>query len=529
MGKLKTALLSCRDGISRRPVLFGLVGICLMSFAVHAPLLMGTFIHFDDGLQIFDNWCVTDLTWEHFADALFTNYTGKGSAPSFVLTLLNWAVTPYYAGFAFFNLLWFTGLILIFYRFSALFISEEPWRLISTLLFSLHSLNVDALGWMSSRCHIMGTTFVLCCFIFWQKYQEDISYKKRLLFYVLAVLTAAIAIWNKGIFLVIPGLIVVYDIYRRRRISLFLFLDKVPLFILAYLPTLYTPLLRGLNNLDHPGIGPTVWATFMNDAGLVMEYLYRLVAPGPSAVTIDVYPVKSLFDVSDASSLVFMRMPPIFNFAFLALLFAAALFGLVRYRAKNPFFMFMFILVALSPVMNIPPRWVDFAFRFEQMPLFFFSIAFGAGFAVLWKRFSRPRRIALSAFVAILLVGHIFMSVRQALYWDNELSYWTACGRNFPDSIVCRNKASWLLETSGRMEEALAHDQAVHRIAMYRPPNRSRNTAQSVARTLRKMDRSEEALTYLKTSLLFDRLSPNDRKNVRNEILELEKKLSEKK
>jgi hypothetical protein len=163
------------------------------------------------------------------------------------------------------------------------------------------------------------------------------------------------------------------------------------------------------------------------------------------------------------------------------------------------------------------------------MPLFFFSIAVGAGFAISWRRFSRRGRVILSVLFAALLFGHVVMSVRQALYWNDELTYWTACTKNFPDAITCRNKASWLLETRGRTEESLVHAQAVLQISMYRAPNRPRDAAHNVANILKKMGRDKEALMYLNTSLLFDPLNAEQRKRTREEISEMKKKPSAKK
>lgn len=509
------------------PVGVSLSAICLLSFAVYSPLLYGEFLHFDDGQQIFDNLWVKHFTWSNFADALFTNYTGKGSAPSFAVSMLNWAVTPHYMGFAAVNLLFFMGLILLFYRFTALFTADNVGRLSATAIYAVHSVNADLLGWMASRCHIMGATFILSTFVFWQKYQDDISKSKRFLWYLLAVMSAAVAVWNKGIFLVIPGLIIVYDLYRRRRISLLFLLDKIPIAAIGGLPLLYTPLKNSTKHLANPGIGRSLQNTLINDAGLILEYLYRLVVPGPTAVSIDVYPVKSLFEVSEASSLLCLRMPPIFNISVLALLLAGLLYLLLRFKSRNGFFLFVFILIALSPVMNIPPRWVDFAFRFAQMPLFFFCIGVGSLSAYLGTRVHGPGRAVLIAMFAIYVGGHGAMSFRQARYWDTELGYWLACTKNFPDSVVCQNKAGWLLESAGRLEEAAAHALQIHEYSMNHLPNRTRPTAKKLAEVYEKMGRKEDALFYFNRSLLIDPLNANERKGVSEKVQNLEREIAQ--
>ena len=521
MNRLRSVLSTLRAFVAAHPSGVALLCICLVSFLTYAPLFYGTFLNFDDGQQIFNNLRIKEGGLGNFEDALFTNYTGKGSAPSFAVSVINWAITPNYAGFAALNLIAFMGVILIFYRFTALFLGDRRARLAATLLFSVHSLNTDTLGWMSSRCHIIGGTFVLCSMIFWQKYLDDTTRARRLFWYAFAVWSAAVAIWNKGIFLVLPGLIVVYEVYRSRRFCLPAVLDKIPLLALAVLPFLFAPLKIGAGRFDKPGLGATLPVTLMNDAGLVMEYLYHLAVPGPTAVSIDVYPVTSLLDASDASSLLFMRLPPISNIALLVLLGAIAVLFLVRYRSKHLFFFFAFTAVGLSPVMNIPPRWVDFAFRFEIMPLFFFCVLVGAALAAVLPRLGRRGAYAAIAVFCLYAFWHAAAGFMQARAWDTELGYWTACTEHYPDSIVCRYKAAWLSGREQRMEDTERHHRQVFQYSMYRAPNRPRPAAKNLGGIYRRMGRTEEAIFYLQMSLGTDRLNAADRKWVHDALREL--------
>lgn len=528
MSRLKHVVARAGKHVAAHPVGYSLFFICFFAFLVYSPLLFGAFINFDDGRQIFNNLRVKDFSWANLADALFTNYTGRGSAPSFAVSILNWAVTPNYAGFAAVNLVCFMGLILLFYRFSALFIAEPKWRAAAVLIFAVNSINADALGWMSSRCHIMGATFVLFCFVFWQKYRDDISRSRRFLWYILAFLSSTVAVWNKAIFVVTFALIGMFDLYRGRRIRLMFFLDKIPMALVALLPFFYMPLMIRGNPLERPGLGSSVWTTLMNDAGLLLEYFYRLFIPGPSAVTVDVYPVKTLFEVSEASSLVFMRMPPIFNIALLVLLSATLLYISARYKLRIFFCLYLMTLIALAPVMNIPRRWVEFAFRFELMPSFFFSIGVGAAGAVLWPRLPRLGRIVFAGMFFVFVMGHAAMSFKQARTWDTELTYWLACTENFPDSIICRQKAVRSLQRHGRLDEALEHSLQVHQYMMNYSPNQPRPSARHIAVLYRKMGRIDEALFYFEQSLLIDRLRRDDRRWVKDTIKELKKELKKK-
>ena len=504
-----------------------LTGIALAAVVVHLPLLFGSFIDYDDQRQIYLNLIVKNFTWKNFVNVLSTNFAGKGAAPSFLLSMFNWYFTPNYAGFAAFNIGWLVATVFVFYRFSGLFLREKAFRYVATLFFAVHSVNADTYGWMSARCHILGCPFALMCLIMWQKYQDELYPVSRVKWYVLALLSTAVAVWNKGIYFMIPPLVVVYDLYRNRRLSLISVIDKIPVTAIAVLPLFYAPLKRDIGALEHPAMGSSLTSTLLNDAGLVMEYLYRLLIPGHTTVCVDVYPVDGLYDISTDASLLFMRMPPIFNIFAISLIVASAVWMWGRFRAKTPFFALLFIGVALAPVMNIPPRWVEFGYRFELMPSTFFSVAFACVAGFIWQRATnKAQRLVVAAVVALLITSHGAFSFLQSMSWRTNRTYWEACLESHPDALLCRNKlAIDLQRAKWPLAKVAEQYKIVHDYTRLRKPKRAPNTAERLANIYTRMGRYEDAIFYYERSLLTEHHKGNRLRDLRKQVADLKTKI----
>jgi hypothetical protein len=500
-----------------------LAGIVVLTLLARLPLLRGDFVSYDDGIQIFHNPVVRDLTPSNLRDVLLTNFRGVAASPMHTVNMLNWAVTPRYAGFAVLNMAWMAALTILFYRFAGLFLDSRAWRLVATAFFSLASVNADSVAWMSARCHFFGVGFVMLAFVLWQRYRDEIHAPCRALFYALATLAGAAAIWNKSVFVSVGALLFVYDLYRRRRLGALVFLDKIPLLALAIIPLMNPPHVGAVNNLEHPSMGGSFASTLLTDAGLLVEYLRALAVPGPGTVSNSVYAVSDPLGVSEGASLLALRLPPVLNIAVLILI-GAGLVLLARRGVRQPLFAGLFILTALAPMMNIPPRWVEFAFRFDWMPSLFFSVAVAATAAFFWPRLPRAGRTAVAAALGLLLAWHAGRTFEQSRYWHDPETYWKACIRNFPDSQICYLKLGIHYADQGRFAKTREEYERLERLNERLDPKRTYLSAKHLADQYRRAGEPKRARFYYERSLLRDELSSSEREAVKRGLEELEDK-----
>ena len=506
--------------ITRRTEIILIVAISLLAVLSHLPLLFGNFVEYDDGSHIFRNPIVQDLTWNNFKEVLFSNFMGRASSPSFALHMLNWKLGGgAYSAFAAVNLLWLVIGTLVFYRFSALFLGGKGARLFATALFAVHSVNVDTIAWMSARCHFFGATYVIISFVFWQKYLDEIYRPKRVLFYGLAFAAAGLAMWSKGLFVVIGPLLCVFDVYRRRRLTPLAVMDKIPFAAVAVIPFMHPPISVNTDAFAQPSIGPTVTHTLMNDATLFVEYILRGIVPGPTTIDVSVYPQEGLFDISSSDTVTMMAFPPIFNIGVILLIFGACFWMMKRFRLRQPFFALIFAAVSLLPVMNIPPRWVEFAFRFIFLPSIFLSIAVGALSAYAWHRAKGMRgRIVIVVTSAVLLGAHLVQTVKTSATWRNNFTYWDNCVTNFPDAITCRLKLALDHHDHGRTDEMLEEYKKMVHLSTTRHPKRDHTPAYHLGREYSRLEDKENACFYFRYAQITEQLNSGYRDRAREYI-----------
>ncbi len=419
-----------------------LLAICLLAFAIHAPLFFGEFTNFDDGLQITTNKDVTKPTLDRVASLFFLNYDRKNSNPMYMSFMLNWMLTPKsYVGFLVFNLAWLMLTIVAFFKFSQAFLRDRHWQLLATTLFAVHSVKADIVGWMSARCHFMAMPFFLMAFYAWHRYRNGFRVSTRVNWFFGAIFCFAMAVLNKNLFVVVLPLLVVYDLYTRRRLSLSFFLDKIPvaavtLSIFFIRGRVSFPIDRAKNETFFDRL-PQIMPTNFN---LLNQYLYQLFVPGQTALDVEVFSVESMFQSSEDSSLIFMRLLPITSLAILFALFMGTVYLWRRQRQRLPFWFLAWTVIALLPVLRFIPFWTDFAFRYCWIPVTLFCVMIVAVFSSRWNTLSHYGKIIAAALFSLYLSWHGARTIIQCSYFDSIEKYWTNCLEKFPDSRMCSYK-----------------------------------------------------------------------------------------
>jgi len=94
----------------------------------------------------------------------------------------------------------------------------------------------------------------------------------------------------------------------------------------------------------------------------------------------------------------------------------------------------------LIPVMNLVPFWVDFAFRFDWIPVTVFCVTLVSVLSFVWSRSAHRSRVVLAVVFVLYLGWHGVQTTIQCLSFRSAADYWTTCLENFPDSRMCAYK-----------------------------------------------------------------------------------------
>lgn len=203
------------------------VGLLLL---VYGSSLQNGFVRWDDGLLIYENPAVMEISPSSLK-RIFTTYDPELYIP---LTLFSYQVDYALAGanpfwFHAHNLFWHAaGALLV--AWLAFLLTGRKWvGLFVGLLFALHPLHTEAVAWAAARKDVLSLFFFLgslVAYLYWRDRGEKLPYRLSLLCFLLGLM-------SKGQILVLPVVLVLVDLYRGRRLSKDMFIEKWPWFLLS--------------------------------------------------------------------------------------------------------------------------------------------------------------------------------------------------------------------------------------------------------------------------------------------------------
>ena len=435
--------------------------ICLLALLVHLPLLWGDFTNYDDGKQITQFSGVNKGDLSEMKEMLTTNYEYKNSNPMYLSFLLNWYLTPdSYAGFAVFNLIWLMLIVVVFYRFSRLFFYSSKWRLWSTLIFSLHCINGDVVGWMSARCHYGGMPFFLGAFICWERYLTAITFQKRIGWYLFAVVLAGYAVLNKTTFLAFVPVLVLYEIYAARRLTILAVADKVIPFLIVVGVVLIPGKVadNATRNFDRQSRTEQIVEKMPEVSSKLSQYYASAIIPGPTSMIAgrDLPAISGFLETPVKSELYMYNLMPAANIAFLLLLALGAVTVWRTFGERLPMFSFLCIGISVAPIIGFIPYGIDFGFRYLWISTAMVSLAIVA-LLRLWHVHSR----GLGRWVAVVLLAgyagwHGVQCFSQCMRFNTTSHYFEECIKHFPEAQLCAFKLGRSYDLTHPEKAALA-------------------------------------------------------------------------
>jgi len=202
--------------------------IGLIVVVVYSASLSNGFINFDDNNLVTKNLLIRSLSFENLK-TIFSNTHHDGYIPltitSFALEYHFFALNPFFYHLD--NLILhcgIVGLIFLFARLSSLSILAAS---LAALIFGIHPMHVESVDWIAQRKDLLYSFLymsALCCYVYY------ITSKKSG-YYCLCIVFGFLSILAKPMALSLPIILFVCDWLYKRRVSLKLFIEKIPFFV----------------------------------------------------------------------------------------------------------------------------------------------------------------------------------------------------------------------------------------------------------------------------------------------------------
>lgn len=221
----------------------------ILTLIVFNPALNGDFLFgWDDDYQITINEDVKTFNIYKF----FTSFYLASYQP---LASLSYAIEYYFFGanstvfhFTNFVLYAFNGVLL--YRFINALTSNKIWMSFAlACIYLVHPLQNEMVCWISTRSTLMTSAFALLSFLNYMKYIEFGAKKYLYIVYLLCIL----AFFTKSASMLFPVMLFLLDYLLRRKFSLKLIVEKIPLFIGSFIIGYVSIISRGFQTSKFTG------------------------------------------------------------------------------------------------------------------------------------------------------------------------------------------------------------------------------------------------------------------------------------
>ncbi|HLA28291.1 MAG TPA: tetratricopeptide repeat protein [Syntrophales bacterium] len=352
--------------------------------------------------------------------------------------------------------------ILLF--FILLRMTKAPWQSgFAAALFALHPLHVEAVAWVASRKD------VLCGFFWILTMGAYSSYVTRpsIMRYFLVVLLFVLGLLAKPMIVTLPFVLLLLDYWPLRSIRspnnsveteklarvpdgkggsqaplLFLFLEKIPLIVIAIVGALITIFAEGkagaLASFDFFPFP----VRLANALVAYVSYLVKTFWPvGLSAF----YPHPAQFPLIKIIASIFT-------------LLSVSWFVIIT-REKRPYLIvgWLWYLGTLLPVIGLMQVGSHaMADRYTYLPLMGIFVMLSWGIAEILPRW--PKREASIAFLAgALLLAPMTLSWRQASYWRDSYTLFSHALKVTDDNWLAHNNLGLVLVEQGKTQEAEKH------------------------------------------------------------------------
>lgn len=409
--------------------------------AIYANSLKNSFV-WDDVYLIVKNPFIKNCNFvsKIFTSDLFHTSSGKRAVvyyrPLQSLSLMFdyrlWHLNP--IGYRITNILFhILNAILVFLLVNSI-VENRKISLITSLLFVVHPVHVEAVTYISGRADPMAGFFLLSAFILFIRYT---SYPglKRSFFYLGSIALFILALFSKETAIIFPLILISYDFAFPDRTAQINFRDKIRYRHLSFLIVtvgygLFRILVLNLNGQIATAMRTGFIPRVLTSCKVIVQYIGLFFIPLGLHMERKVPLIMSPAEPTFLSSL------------FLLCIIAVVVF--ISYRYFRPAFFglawfFLMLLPVSSIIVPLKARMAEHWLYLPSIGLFM-AISIGLFRIVRLTRLNvrgpitRSFKNIMIAFFVSIFIFYSFLTMKQNTYWKDELTFYKRTLQFNPDS-----------------------------------------------------------------------------------------------
>jgi tetratricopeptide (TPR) repeat protein len=323
-----------------------------------------------------------------------------------------------------------------------------PGALLAAILFAVHPVNVETVGWISERKNTLSSFFYLLSFLAYLRFEK--ASHARTNWYLLSLLLFIGSLLSKSVSCTLPAALLLILWWRDGRVRIGTVLSLVPFFAVGLVLGLNTAYLeRTRVTASGPEwrfastIPGEVVARCLIAGRAIWFYLTKLLVPYPLMFE---YPRWHIDD-----SVAWQYAFPI-----AAILLLVSLFRLRNHIGRGPLTAALFLIGTLFPALGFanlfPMRYSLVADHFQYMAMIGPLALVGAGLTKL-----SPRSVGKYLPPELLVTGLMALTFVRTFAFQNEATLYADSISKNPNGWLSQSNYGALLAGEGKTDEAIPH------------------------------------------------------------------------
>ena len=439
---------------------FYLLASLLVTILFLSPNLLNGFLNWDDTAYVINNDLIKELSFNGIKNIFTTPEVVSTYAP---LTLLSWAIDYSIAGlnptvFHFVNLLLHLVVVGLVFYLVKLLSKNEIVAFITALLFGIHPMHVEVVGWISARKDLLYTIFFLGSLIAYYFYAYKGSKYPKYYYYIACLLFFVLSLLSKGTAVILPAVLFLFDYLKARKLNIKLLLEKLPFLLLSVVFVVLSIQMQEKGGAMEDRQFTTLLDSLSVGFYGYFTYLIKVILPFNLSVY---HPYPNQLGQSN----------PWFYYASAIPILALFTWLLTKFK-KNRSLVFGFgiFFITLIPVIQVLPFGTAVtADRYTYLPYVGLFYLIGLGTVWLYNYSNKFKKvIVFSLSVYILLLG--ILSFQYSKTFKNGETLWSNVINHYPnDFLGYMNRAEYRISKKQYVKAIQDSDKAIAINSNYHP------------------------------------------------------------
>lgn len=325
--------------------------------------------------------------------------------------------------------------------------------LMTSLLFGIHPIHIEAITFITTSFDIIGVIFFLLSFLLYLSSKNKLNY-------ILSLFFALLAFFTYEMTLTLPLLIILYE-FLFKKIKKENILRKIkrysPYFIIALFYAFIRIFILSIGSRGNY-LANSFYLTLLTMTKAFLKYISLTILP--INLNTDHIISKGIVSLSYASlnnkailAQSIFDMHILFSIAIIALLLIIGIIYLKK-QPLIPFCIFWFF-IALSPIANIIPQSSILTEKYLYISSFAFSLIFSFMIYSIYNlTYKHTKKIAITLFI-IVLISFSILTISRNSDWNNSLTLWSKTVSQSPESVVAHNNLGKAFHEQGKLDLAI--------------------------------------------------------------------------